>query len=174
MQNRRCWIYLIWLNCNKFTRARIYSENQGKEYWYYFLIAHLRHNITKLFSTWRYCLDISFFPLLCYALFQSVNVYHICEKSTNVRHRMAIENVYARECIARRAISVSRDILSASIAFDMPRARQVKRTKPNRSLWRPDVELYSNERQIAIAVPKEEMYPASRQIFNPQMRGYKK
>lgn len=87
---------------------------------------------------------------------------------------MAIENVYVRECIVRRAISVSRDILSASIAFDVPRARRVKRTKPNRSLWRPDVELYSNERQIAIAVPKEEMYPASRQIFNPQMRGYKK
>lgn len=89
------------------------------------------------------------------------------KRVSGVRHRMAIENVYARECIVRQPISATRDILSASIAFDVPQACRVKRTKPNRSLRRPDVELYSNERQIAIAVPKEELYAASRQIFNP-------
>lgn len=112
-------------------------------------------------------------PFIRYALLHGVNVCRICKKSTDVPHRIAIESVYARECIARQPISATRDILSASIAFDVPRAHRVKRTKPNRSLWRLDVELYSNERQIAIAAPKEEMYAALRQIFNPQMREYK-
>lgn len=89
------------------------------------------------------------------------------KRLSTVRHRMSVESVYARECIARQPISVTRDILSASIVFDVPRAHQVKRTKPNRSLRRPDVELYSNERQIAIAVPKEEINATLRQMFYP-------
>lgn len=62
-----------------------------------------------------------------------------------------------RECIIWRYQFLSFEIyytrLSHSISWTLE-----KRTKSNRSLWRPDVELYGNERQIAITFPKERRY----------------
>lgn len=59
----------------------------------------------------------------------------------------------------------SLEIYYARLSHSMSRTRE-KRTKTNRPLRRPDVELYGNERQIAITFPKERRYLLPRGKFS--------
>lgn len=99
-----------------------------------------------------------FLPCVTLTLFRGASVYYI-------RRRISVRSI---GCVISCAIDTrenvspgdqfpSFEIYYTCLSHSMPWTRE-KWTKTNRPLRRPDVELYSNERQIAITFPEERRY----------------